>query len=95
MMSNAMTTEEKAFAIGEYIIDLQRNFHALQVVMESRGLAWSAQMKQAARQENLQQIAHEQLALLRQAFDGSTSDSARINALHRAFLEEDQTETLV
>lgn len=86
-----MTIEEKAFALGEYVIDLQRNFQALRAVMESHGLAWRAQMEQTARQEELREIAREQLASLRQAFDGSTSDSERINALHRAFLEEDQT----
>jgi hypothetical protein len=86
-----MTTEEKVFALGEYVIELQRNFHALQAVMESRGLAWRAQMEQTARQEELREIARAQLASLRQEFDGSKSDSELINALHRAFLEEDQT----
>ncbi len=86
-----MTTEEKAFALGEYVVNLQRDFHALQAVMESHGLAWRAQMEQTARQEDLREIAREQLASLRQVFDGSTSDSERIDALHRAFLEEDQT----
>jgi hypothetical protein len=84
-----MTTEEKAFTLGEYVIDLQRNFHALQTVMRSHGVAWRAQMEKAARGEELREIARQQLASLRQAFDDSTSDSERINALHRAFLEED------
>ena len=95
MMNDAMTTEEKAFALGEYIINLQRNFHALRAVVEARGIAWHSLMEKTALAEPLPEIAREQLASLRQAFDASTSDFERINALHKAFLEEDQTEILV
>jgi hypothetical protein len=92
-----MTDQEKAIALGNYIIKLQRDVDALQGVFteyriqtpEGRcEIPWREQARRIALEEGPQQIAAEQRRVLLQALSGETQGSVLIRELYRQFLEE-------
>ena len=92
-----MTDQEMTIALGNYIIQLQREINALEGVFMKyrintdqgrREIPFREEAKQIALEEGPQQVAVEQRHVLLEALGGETLDSSLIRGLYLQFLEE-------